>query len=303
MFESFEWLKPDFARLSSRASAQTLHHSLLICGSEGLGKSDFANRLARYLLCSAPNKESPCGECQSCLLNLAGSHPDLHTIESEKQIGVDQIRQAIEKLASKSHISGNRVLVIFAADTMTEASANALLKTLEEPMPGAYLLLVSARPHKLLPTVLSRCEKVQLNPPSQHQLIDFLKQHEVVVNDQMLEMYSSSPLVLLRQLTTTDSVNYTQFEETLAQLKAGQTSLIDLAKQWEAHVDNLFHWMQYWLRCSLRSEYDDSLMALFQRTLEAQRKCSQPGVNKLLQLIGVFEILQTYYQQGEPFVR
>ncbi|MES2502079.1 MAG: DNA polymerase III subunit delta', partial [Pseudomonadota bacterium] len=128
----------------------TLPHALLLRGSAGIGKQDFALELARSLLCKAPIETHACGECTSCLWFKEMHHPDFRLISPEdaessedvpkkktakkSQISVAQIRQLIDYLSLSQHqASGYRVILISPAETLNIASANALLKMLEEP--------------------------------------------------------------------------------------------------------------------------------------------------------------------------
>jgi DNA polymerase-3 subunit delta' len=109
----FPWLDNSFKQLSSRIADNKLHHALLIQGPSGIGKSSFVLQLGQLLLCKARQGHKVCGQCQSCLLNSSSTHPDLHVVESDKQIGVEQIRDAIKKLISSAHMSGAKVLIIY----------------------------------------------------------------------------------------------------------------------------------------------------------------------------------------------
>ncbi len=174
---------------------ERLPHALLFAGPEGVGKRDFARALALRLLCErAQGAEQACGECQACRWALAHNHPDLNVVtpQSEqeqeqgeadatseapvlragvrkgkpsKQILIGQIR-ALNRLASVgSHQGGRRVVVIQPAETMNSATANALLKLLEEPPSSTLFILVSNAPSRLLPTILSRCQRLAFAAP------------------------------------------------------------------------------------------------------------------------------------------
>ncbi|MDP5040433.1 MAG: DNA polymerase III subunit delta', partial [Paraglaciecola sp.] len=178
-----------------------MHHALLLQGSLGIGKTEFAKEFASYVLCAKSSPDHACGECQSCLLQRAGSHPDFHEVLSEKQIGVDQIRDAIKKLSGSAQLSGAKVLIIYAAHTMTEASANALLKTLEEPTSNTFLLLVTDKAERLLPTIISRCERILMPPPSLSQTQSWLlTQWQDPVDEEFVQLYAHAPLILLDEL-------------------------------------------------------------------------------------------------------
>lgn len=171
--------------LADRAS---MHHALLLTGSKGIGKGQFALALAAALLCERPGVAGhACGECPSCHWLGQGNHPDFRAIipdaatdddeepevattkKKEKRsewIKISQIRAAQEFVALSSHRGGRKVIVINPADALQPAAANALLKTLEEPPPATTLVLVSHQSARLLPTVRSRCRKVPMLGPA-----------------------------------------------------------------------------------------------------------------------------------------
>jgi DNA polymerase-3 subunit delta' len=156
-------------RLSAAVANARLPHGLVLQGPAGVGKEHFASALAAALVCTGRgNRLEACGQCADCRLSRAGSHPDVHWVrplEDKKSIGVDQIREVCEKLAMTSMRGGHRVATIVPADWMTVAAQNSLLKTLEEPAARTMLLLVTARPSRLLPTLHSRCQRVELARP------------------------------------------------------------------------------------------------------------------------------------------
>jgi DNA polymerase-3 subunit delta' len=158
-------------RVEAALSGGRLPHALLVQGADGVGKEWFAAALAAALLCTGRGATlAACGRCAECLLTRAGSHPDLHWVrraEDRKTISVDQIREVAERLAMTSMRRGRRVAIVTPAHAMTPNAQNALLKTLEEPAAGALLVLVSARPSALLPTLRSRCQRIELPRPDE----------------------------------------------------------------------------------------------------------------------------------------
>ena len=156
--------------------------SLLFAGEEGVGKRLFALEVARALNCRTPKDSEGCGVCPSCVriakLNyperddadewaqiIWTDHPDVGLVEAPKRVlRVEQMRQ-IEKEANFRPFEGKaRVFLVDEADKLNDASANALLKVLEEPPRTSYLILITARPAMLLPTILSRCQMIRFAP-------------------------------------------------------------------------------------------------------------------------------------------
>ncbi|MBN7824478.1 DNA polymerase III subunit delta' [Bowmanella dokdonensis] len=274
-----------------------MHHGLLLIGPQGLGKAELTREIGAHLLCRQAN-EKICGQCQACQLFRAGSHPDFYQVQSDKQIGVDEIRDAIEKLSSKAQLSGAKVLIIHQADSMTESAANALLKTLEEPTDQTYILLTTARPQRLLPTILSRCEKLTLPRPSQEQTRQWLSaEHAGPIEPELLSLYAASPLRLSMLLREEPELSYARFNQQLEQLTLGQLDALQMATQWQEQPARLIAWLQHWLVASIQQgRYNvDQLWALSHEALGAGRYVSNPGLNKILllaQLLGPIQQLE-----------
>lgn len=277
------WLNSRFTQLANRAFANNLHHGLLLKGPSGIGKTQFAMALSQVLLCKNQSVQA-CGECQSCKLFAAQSHPDLHIIKSEKQIGVDLIREAIQKMLNTSLLSGNKVLVIEKADTLTESASNALLKTLEEPTANTFLLLISDKPERLLATILSRCEKIGMNPPSLDECKLWLKeQGQEGVSDSLISAYANSPYLILDVLQNPDEVSFDEFSVAIEQLKNGQVVPVELAVKWQKKAEKIIQWLQHYLHNELIKHYKDSKFWQFERECKsAAQAITNPGVNKVI---------------------
>ena len=288
----FPWLETSFKQLSDRIEAAKLHHALLIQGPSGLGKSSFALQLAQLLLCKARLGDKVCGQCQSCLLNAASTHPDLHVVESDKQIGVDQIRDAIKKLVSSAHLSGAKVLIIYHAHTMTESSANALLKTLEEPTANTFLLLTTDKPERLLPTIKSRCEKLALPLPSLDSTLAWVKtQYDGDIDINFAKLFSARPLALLAELQEEQSFTYEIFSTGLNALLQGQTNAMQLAMDWQDNPDKVLKWTQYWARQQCTSQMSEMLWQVNLQATKVAQQLRNPGVNKTLVLTALLDKL------------
>ena len=176
----YSWHENDFDQLL--ASSQGRHHALLVTGPAGIGKSGFARTLAAALLCEdAGAGGRACGKCAACGWFALGHHPDFRALIPEaddpdfeapakgpkpsKDIRIDQVRALASFVAVGGHRGGNKVVLVQPADALNAASANALLKTLEEPSGATRFLLVTARPDWLPATVRSRCAAVPLRAP------------------------------------------------------------------------------------------------------------------------------------------
>lgn len=286
------WLEDSFQQLSVRMAADKLHHALLLQGPSGLGKAKFALELAQLLLCHSRQGEKVCGRCQSCLLNVASNHPDLHIVQSDKQIGVDQIRDAIKKLVGSAHMSGAKVLIIYSAHTMTESSANALLKTLEEPTANTFLILTTEKPERVLATIRSRCEKLALPLPNLQTTMAWVQnQTNAEVDTNLAKLFSTRPLALLAELQEEQSFTFDIYSVGLEQLLQQQVSALQLASDWQDNADKVVKWTQYWARQQCSELLPDTVWELNQQAAKAIKQLRNPGVNKILVLTQLLDKL------------
>lgn len=164
-------------RLVHAADDDRLHHAYLFEGPEGVGKATFALWLARYVNCEGFVR--PCGSCRSCHLIAAGSHPDVMIVRPDPEratpiISVDQAHELIRALQLQRHSARRRFVVLDPVDALNDESANALLKTIEEPPAGTQFVLVTARVASLLPTIRSRSQRVRFGPVPEAELRTWL---------------------------------------------------------------------------------------------------------------------------------
>jgi len=167
LVDDMNWLASHWNRLDTHVRSGRVPQALLVVGRQGVGKTQLAEAFSKRLLCRAP-QEYACGECASCRLFAAKTHPDflrIEPVETGKIIPVDVIRGLIANLALKPQYSGRRVVLINPAHQMNVSSANSLLKTLEEPDEHTTLLLLTDSPHSLPATILSRCQRMDITVP------------------------------------------------------------------------------------------------------------------------------------------
>ncbi len=198
-------------------------HALLLHGPQGVGQFELALALAQTWLCEDPGAAGPCGRCASCRLVQARSHPDLLVLLPEalrealgwsgsgdeadtagadektgkrkpsKEIRVDEIRRAIGFAQTTSARGRGKVVVLHPAERMNGVSANALLKTLEEPPGAARLLLSCAAPDALLPTIRSRCQAVAVPLPEPELAGRWLAEQSVAQPEVLLAAAGGQP--------------------------------------------------------------------------------------------------------------
>ncbi|HVG71769.1 MAG TPA: DNA polymerase III subunit delta' [Vicinamibacterales bacterium] len=168
--------------LLSRAIAhETLPPSLLFAGPHGVGKRRTAVAVAETINCQAtldapPLPRDACGECASCRRIARGVHPDVLIVEPGDlgSIKIEQVRDVVDRAGYRPFEGRRRVVIIDDADAMVDAAQNALLKTLEEPPQASIFILVSAMPDALLPTVLSRCQRLRFGELSAAEITEAL---------------------------------------------------------------------------------------------------------------------------------
>lgn len=179
--EIYPWQHKEWQTLLSSVEQGRLAHAHLLYGSPGLGKMQFAGALAARLLCEvAKGNAFACGACRSCQLLTLGHHPDLFVVTTEeksKSIKVDQIRHLIQKLANTSQRGGRQIVMLYPAEQMNPAAANALLKTLEEPIGNVVLMLVAHQMGKLPATIVSRCQRIHFAAKEDVETIHWVRRH------------------------------------------------------------------------------------------------------------------------------
>jgi DNA polymerase-3 subunit delta' len=296
----YEWLMPTLDELVTRLDKGQLHHGILLVGSAGCGESLLAQELAKRMLCKNTSTSMSCGSCKPCMLFAASSHPDFHEVTTEKsQIGVDAVRAAIDKVNKMAQLSANKVVLIEQIERMSESASNALLKTLEEPTDGTYLILSTNAPQYLLATIKSRCEKVRIPMPSFEQSIAYLSNLGVALpSEEVLAAYQYSPLLYMQQLDNT-SLNFNAFKSDFDALTAGELSAESAANKWKDAALEAANWtsqisMQNFSR-QVQSDIDQSRsqvgthwMHMYDKATAASKKLRQAGLNKVLILSALF---------------
>ncbi len=245
---------------------ERLPHALLLAGPRGVGKLEMAKVWSKSLLCEQPDQNGEaCGVCEACHWFEAGTHPDfMHMTLQEKEtregdiklateISVEQARKAVDFVQLSTYRAGRRVVLIEPAEALNTASANALLKVLEEPPINTVFILVSHQFRQLLPTILSRCHKLEVGLPEKAEIQAWLK--EKGLDEEALAWVSGAPLAAL---AVQEEGDLEIREELLAALsKAENLDSVALAESWNRRVaartwhQVSYKWLLDLLACSL----------------------------------------------------
>jgi DNA polymerase-3 subunit delta' len=158
-----------------------LSHGLLFCGEKQLGKKKVAIEFVKSIFCEGNNK--PCGKCRNCRDIEKNSHPDFIFLDSNGgEIQVSKIRDIIWQLSLKPYSSSFKVAVIDDAHLMNQESQSCFLKTLEEPKGNSFLILITGYPYLLLPTILSRVQKIKFFPVNKKEIKEGLIKEKISEN-------------------------------------------------------------------------------------------------------------------------
>ncbi len=146
-------------------------HAYLFCGPRGTGKTSTGRILAKAVNCLNPQQGEPCNSCTMCKAINEGSAPDIIEIDAASNRGIEDIRKLRERVNYSPNLARYKVYIIDEAHMITPDAANAFLKTLEEPPPHAKFILATTEPHKVLATILSRCQRFDFHRLSQSAVI------------------------------------------------------------------------------------------------------------------------------------
>ncbi|HMK15245.1 MAG TPA: DNA polymerase III subunit delta' [Burkholderiales bacterium] len=302
-----------------------LPNALLLKGRSGIGKLNFARALSQYLLCEERLPSAPCGKCQGCLWFANDNHPDFRLLEpaafseqghetdvddkarpAEKkagnQISVEQIRSLDDFTNLTSHRNGYKIILIHPAEAMNTHAANALLKTLEEPPGNTLFMLISHKPQRLLPTIVSRCRSVAMPVPDRGAALKWLELQKVIEPEIALAQSGYAPLTALEIGNGESQEQRKEFLRQVSVAKLNPLLLAESAQQYP--LTDIINWLQKWI-CDLiyckftcnvsyhldfteqlqklsRSADPLGLVRYYQELLAAQRAVQHPLNNQLV---------------------
>lgn len=276
-------------------------HAYILSGEKGSGKKLLANTFAMALQCEKKDID-PCQECRSCKKAMSRNHPDIIYITHEKpnSIGIEDIRtQLIEDVMIKPYCSSYKIYIIDEAEKLTLQAQNALLKTIEEPPAYAVILLLTSNMETFLPTITSRCVKLNLRPVQESMVKDYLmeKMHLPDYQAQMDAAFSQGNIGKARQMAESDEFNL-MTEQALRILKKSNElelyEMVEMIKELSEEKQNIDEYLDLfamWFRDVLffkATKEVDGLMFKDQlnHIKERARKSSYEGIEKIIDAIG-----------------
>jgi len=278
----YPWHKQSWQRINQARQSDHLAHAILISGQEHTGKSDFANRLVKSLLCEASQfknneltqtpqidacHQCPCNKCRGCKTFEADSNPDyLHIklLEDKQQISIDQIRAMNAFLNLSRSFKAYQVVLISEAERMNQNAANSLLKSLEEPADNSVIILLTSQLSAMLPTIKSRCQMMHLPMPDKQQSIDWLQSKTGKLSEfkEELEISHNRPLAALK---VDDELiqNREMLLEDIVNIIQEKSAITEIAKKWQKHdrevlIDWQIGWLYQLLKMPPKTDSNDS---------------------------------------------
>ena len=175
----YSWHQKNWQLIDTSANLGRLAHAWLLWGASGLGKVQFAEKLAKRLLCK---NQTGCDRCQSCSWLAQQAHPDFKFLiadKGKKSITIDQVRMLQSELMMSTMQAGKRVVMLPQANLLNMAASNALLKILEEPSENIHFILCADALQTIPVTIQSRCQSLYFSPASEQQVNAYLEEHHL----------------------------------------------------------------------------------------------------------------------------
>ena len=257
MSAPYPWLESPWQRLLATRARPA--QALLLAGPRGVGKGALAQAWAHALLCEAPLPDgAACGTCSACHWLETGAHPDFRLLTLQEKtskegetkmaatIEVEQAREVVDFVQLSTYRAGFRVVLVNPANSLNLAAANALLKVLEEPPLNTVFVLVSDQPRQLLPTIRSRCTRLDIGLPSAERAIKWLDGQQVDDAPTLLALAGGAPLDALNWVEGPDLEARRSILDGLARPR--QLDPVALAERWKAIKPQTWHIVAYkWL--------------------------------------------------------
>ncbi|MEC8833300.1 MAG: hypothetical protein VYC07_01255 [Pseudomonadota bacterium] len=267
------WMQMGFDHVSSMNQTGRLPHALMIDGPGGWGEVELAAEIAMMLI-------ERSGDPRTI------AHPDFRWIEAENSVvKVDQIRNLIEFIQQTAHLGSLKVVVLEDAQKMNLNAANALLKILEEPPIGSHLILVTEAKDLMLPTVISRCQRVSIRKATREVVVRWLSEQDVAAEESepLLIEYGGAPFHVLEAVRAERKSLWSA----LKTARDGKTSVSDVVDglRNENIVEVLTRWARFLHRLAVEDRVGPDGLDFFDDLIDARRMArSNTGLNRSLQL-------------------
>ena len=304
----YPWHKEIYERLLKAKPG--LPHALLLKGRRGIGKLDFARQLARSLLCESPLEDgSACLSCTACCWFDHDIHPDFRRIEPETdengkkagQIAIDKIRSLSSFMGMTTHRNGYRIILIHPADAMNAHSANALLKTLEEPQGKTLFILVTHKLQQLLPTILSRCRTVSMPFPKPNEAQAWLLEKGVPDPIPFLAESGYAPLSAL-ELVSEDHASVERFLKEIG----SSSDPVSIAEAFQkTDLSMILSWLQKWCHDLASQAYAGKIRyfpGLSDRIIEISGKADKIELMRFQRKLGHAQRISTHPVNARLFL-
>lgn len=223
----------------------TILHSYMFIGKQGIGKKMIAIEFAKMILCENFNLYE-CNKCKSCVEFSSGNNPDFSYIEPDgKTLKIEQIRAMQTKIIEKPVNTSKKVYIINDADRMTKEAQNCLLKTLEEPPEYVVIILIISDENKMLTTIKSRCMKINFEKINDSEILKYLEKNCDIknANNNILEMCDGS---IGKSLTVKDKIEeYGKIEKIFENINSNIINIIKFSEILYKDKDNINEYLDY----------------------------------------------------------
>lgn len=284
--------------LQNTIEKNNISHSYLFEGEEGLGKKQVALAFAKTLLCREEGLE-PCNLCSSCIKFDSYNHPDFKIIQPEKGIIKKEEIDELIKSASTAPFEGRRkIFIIDDSHNMNTEGMNGLLKTLEEPPEFMNIILVTSITNRLLPTILSRCQRIRFYPIETFKIVDFLEREKLLDPDRskFIANFTKGSLGRSIEISTSEDF-FKKRDETIGIIndvlrgdKAKALSSYGFFDKNKDDIDKIFDIMIYWFRDLLiYKEVGETDLIINKDKIEILSKQSTIDFNKINDIINRVE--------------